>query len=719
MRKFDLSKIKFRKVELPIFSKKIFNLFEETFEYLEKKNSIINENEMILKKLEEEKLSTEEKQKLFFHIIYNKYAYSLSNFKIKRFNFYVYNIIDKYQTINLPKTRRKIAESNRKKLIHNINEISRINKYFIKKNKKINEKICKIYTFEELENIKKYIEKENKKGHNIELDIIKDIKNAIEYEYDPLYKENFNTYIRKFIRFYIKQKKKTEKENKDKKKKEKNKNNNLKEKYKIEIKHKVDKDELIKKIHEEQEEYVEEKINKLKKNYTKQEYNQKIKPIEFIYQYIYDEQIKHKIFKKKFKEYMISHIILYRDEEKVFKYKSFNNYLKKEKLDKIYPYITEVFLEGTKLSKYLDDIEEKIKERVYTECYEYFKNRISFKRFNETIKHRDILYIYGIVLRIKYRNSKNKKEVEKQKEHKKNKIDKYKKIKYNGIYRIEKLKVKDIKEEVKIFKIFGKEYTNKIKEYINDENIYFCNDERVSFRSFYSSTNNMIFLSNLTTRTIIHELGHAVQKSFMKKNVIRTYHNDILIELHSQMNEYVYIENILKNITPDNINNTENIEQKFKIYSEFIDRVRIRKNIENINIKAQILKYIHDIFKKYDKEKQTLEDKKSKALIVDNIDKLLKNFTEEEQYNMFLQNKFVFRMFEEIKYDFPRYLIPTIYKKITTQKGYKEKYIKSMKNLNTKSINELLNLLEVNPITNNEELLQNYIESIDRLLKYI
>ena len=61
MRKFDLSKIKFRKVELPIFSKKIFNSFEETFEYLEKKNSIINENEIILKKLEEEKLSTEEK----------------------------------------------------------------------------------------------------------------------------------------------------------------------------------------------------------------------------------------------------------------------------------------------------------------------------------------------------------------------------------------------------------------------------------------------------------------------------------------------------------------------------------------------------------------------------------------------------------------------------------------------------------------------------------
>ena len=707
-KKYEQINIILKKCKLPIIYKKIYSSYEDVlqdmFKILENLDKIYSEDLLLLK----DNINIIDKQKILFTILYNLYLNLDVYIKINYFNIYNMRILEIYNIKGLSRGDKELLEDNNQKILYNINKIEKLSLVFDNNFKYIDNKIARYFKKDELLDILKYIEDYNNDNISIEkkvVDELEKVKSEIlkdtlfNFDYSKRYlKENFNKYLEKEIKIYINMIEKVKiKEKKDKK--EKNSKNTKKLNFVdnsiILMQYKKEKSKLTSKLNKEIHEYREKEVSK----------NTEIRDKEDLKKY-YKNFLEIKkinmLFDKYFKEYLILIVKIYYQNSKESKLYTIEEYLEKNNLIDVYSKIYKSFKEDQKLQHFLKTKKTEIIKKVYNIYYPFLKNIVTFEIFDKIYTPFDIYKEYGRCINIE--------------------LSKYKKENNNvcvlnkdKIYNIRLLDKKYSKKILKQLEIFGNEYLKTAKEYIGENNIYYS--EEANFRSIFIPSYNMIFLSGMDTKTLLHELGHAIHNRLMiKNNIYIEQNNRMLVELYSQMLEYVEIMNIISN-KEINIDS----ENYLKIYSIIHRFLNIEEKFKKIEIQNKMIEYLKEIFKNYNIS--TLSKEEQDEQIEKNIDKLINNLTEVEQRSIFFTGEYTMDLYEEIEYFFPLYLIPTIYNNIKNedkQKGdYTNKYIQSMKNFKKITLEQILNMLEVNPKNASNKLIKNYISTINEISKFL
>lgn len=708
--------VKLKECKLPIIYNNIYKSYEDVL--VDMLKILENIDKIYLKELLllEGDINLIDKQKILFTILYNIYLNIDIYLKINTFKIYNFKVIKRYHIKGLSIEDNKILKDNTQNIIYNTKKIEELSAKFTDIDRKIDNKIITHLKKEECLNILKYIEECNENDVNIETEVLKELKkskslilkdNLFNFDCSKRYlKENFNKFLKNKIKLFIKKIEKLE--NKSNKVKEKSKKEEkIKGSKKISIidnniilmQYQEERSELIAKLNKEINEYRESEVNK----------NTEIKDKKDLKKY-YSNFLEIKkintMFDAHFKEYLIIIVKMFQQEKRIFKINTLEEYLKTQGLIDAYSQIYKSFKENKKLKDFLKNKRIETEKKVYDIYSPFLKDKVTFNTFKNVYKYFDIYKEYGRCLSIQLNKTK--------------KQDKEKNVKIlnkDKIYDIKLLDKKYGKKILKQLEIFGDEYLKVAKEYIGEDNIYYS--EEANFRSYYEMVSNIIFLND--TESLAHELGHAIHHRFINDNT--SMKNEMLSELYSQMLEYVEIMNIISNKEIKTVN--------LKVYSIANIFLNIEDRFKIVGIQNKIAKYLEEIFLHYDLS--TLSKEEQDKQIEKNIDKLINNLTKKEQRDLFLTGKYKLRIFETIKYFFPLYLIPTIYKKIKIEyeekknnkhnvlnetDSYRDKYIQSMKCFNEKTLEEILNLLEVNPINCSDELINNYIEAIEKIYTF-
>ena len=701
--------VKLKECKLPIIYNNIYKSYEDVL--VDMLKILENIDKIYLKELLllEGDINLIDKQKILFTILYNIYLNIDVYLKINTFKIYNFKVIKKYHIKGLSIDDNKILKDNTQNIIYNTKKIEELSAKFTDIDRKIDKKIITHLKKEECLNILKYIEESNENNVNIEKEVLEDLKkskslilkdNLFNFDCSKRYlKENFNKFLKNKIKLFIKKIEKSE--NKSNKVKEKSKKEEkIKGSKKISIidnniilmQYQEERSELISKLNKEINEYRESEVNK----------NTEIKDKKDLKKY-YSNFLEIKkintMFDAHFKEYLIIIVKMFQQEKRIFKINTLEEYLKTQGLIDAYSQIYKSFKENKKLKDFLKNKRTETEKKVYDIYSPFLKNKVTFNTFKNVYKYFDIYKEYGRCLSIQLNKAK--------------KQDKEKNVKIlnkDKIYDIKLLDKKYTKKILKQLEIFGDEYLKIAKEYIGEDNIYYS--EEANFRSYYEMVSNIIFLND--TESLAHELGHAIHHRFINDNT--RMKNEMLSELYSQMLEYVEIMNIISN-KEINIDS----ENYLKIYSIIHRFLNIEEKFKKIEIQNKMIEYLKEIFINYNI--YTLSKEEQDEQIEKNIDKLINNLTEVEQRSIFFTGEYTMDLYEEIEYFFPLYLIPTIYNNIKNEdkqkRDYTNKYIQSMKNFKKITLEQILNMLEVNPKNASDKLIENYISAINEISKFL